>query len=562
MTSLKKQFCIFAGLVLIGLATGGWWSAAHLREAERADAAVLQAGDAIASHLLATFYNEEMRVLTHTAAALYDFSPKERGNFEGALKTYSGKIEDIAASYAQRAREEVGKNLRRPLPTSILALFSEQLRLLKAYDDQSQTVFMAPPRNKLEMLELFQRLNESRGHIGQLRRKISDALDSHKAAAASQRDAALDRHQDVLIAAFSWTTGLVVLLLIISWMQFTQFVRWVRRSIEDFGAGRPFIPTKVREFAVVTSFLDELQRQRSQVEAVNAQNALLTEARERRIHEREAAVAEFQQQIGAIAESLADGASGLRISAHELDRATVESGNSIIALAAGAEVADVSATTVAGACTEMASASQSLSENLESTFKLVAEADAISRATNVQVTVLEASATKISDVVSLIQDLADQTNLLALNATIEAARAGDAGRGFAVVASEVKELASRSSTATSSIAALVAQIQATCSRSALDIRDLSGKVTAAGSKAYEMSAAVQQQMTAVSSLAYIAETSSRQTSELRSSLQDIEKKVAVTAQVGKLVEATSLQVVAANEGVNAALRVFVAKMAA
>ena len=53
------------------------------------------------------------------------------------------------------------------------------------------------------------------------------------------------------------------------------------------------------------------------------------------------------------------------------------------------------------------------------------------------------AATRIGEVIGLIQAIAGQTNLLALNATIEAARAGDAGRGFAVVASEVNRSPAR-----------------------------------------------------------------------------------------------------------------------
>lgn len=562
MTSLKIQFGIFAALVVLGLAAGGMWSASRLQEEARADAVILQASDAIKSHLLATFYNEEMRVLTHSAAALYDFTAEEKGRLEGALKTYSERTDEVAASYAIKAQDEVQVNLQRQLPEPILVLMREQLRLFKAYDDKSRGAFRAPPQTKLEMLDLFRELNEIRGRIGQLGRNISDALDIYKAIAIAEREQALAQHQTALIASFGWITSLVMALLIVSWLQFGQFVSWVKRSITDFSEGRPFTPTRVREFAVVTSLLDKLQVQRAQVEEAHNTNARLTEARESRIRQRESAVAEFQQQISVIAESLADGASGLSISAHELDRATAESGKSIVALTAGAEKADLSAAAVASACSEMASASQSLSTNLESTFKLVAEADVISQTTDEQVAALEAGAAQISSIVSLIRELADQTNLLALNATIEAARAGEAGRGFAVVANEVKELASRSSAATNSVAALITQIQATCSKSVLDVRELSEKVAAAGGRAHEMSTGVQQQMSAVASLAYIAETSSRQTSEVRNSLQDIEQKFAVTAQVGKLVEATSLQVVEANDGVKAALRAFVARMAA
>lgn len=76
-----------------------------------------------------------------------------------------------------------------------------------------------------------------------------------------------------------------------------------------------------------------------------------------------------------------------------------------------------------------------------------------------EVTALNTEIQRISGIVEAISKIASTTNLLSLNAAIEAARAGDSGRGFTVVAQEVRKLAEQTTQEASEIRSILQEIQ-------------------------------------------------------------------------------------------------------
>ncbi|MBK1795411.1 PAS domain S-box protein [Devosia sp. WQ 349] len=123
--------------------------------------------------------------------------------------------------------------------------------------------------------------------------------------------------------------------------------------------------------------------------------------------------------------------------------------------AATIEETSASVEQLTGAVTENAKRATSANEKARHVVSVAIDGGTVMGRATEAMTAIEASSTKISKIIGLIDDIAFQTNLLALNASVEAARAGEAGKGFAVVAIEVRRLAQSAAQASSDVKVLI-----------------------------------------------------------------------------------------------------------
>ena len=237
---------------------------------------------------------------------------------------------------------------------------------------------------------------------------------------------------------------------------------------------------------------------------------------------------DFESMIGQIVQTVSSASTQLEASAGTLTTTAERSRELTTTVAAASEEASTNVQSVASATEEMASSVTEISRQVQESARMANEAVDQARTTTDRVSELSKAATRIGDVVELINTIAGQTNLLALNATIEAARAGEAGRGFAVVASEVKALAEQTAKATGEIGQQITSIQAATQESVGAIKDISGTIEKLSEISSTIAAAVEEQGAATQEISRNVQQAAEGTVQVSSNITDVQRGASET----------------------------------
>ncbi|WP_038972114.1 methyl-accepting chemotaxis protein [Bradyrhizobium genomosp. III] len=231
----------------------------------------------------------------------------------------------------------------------------------------------------------------------------------------------------------------------------------------------------------------------------------------------------FEGAVGEIIETVSSAATELEASSNTLTHAA-ERGNSLAtAVAAASEEASANVQSVSSASEELTSSVSEISRQVQESARVADVAVGQAQRTNARVAELTKAASRIGDVVELINTIAAQTNLLALNATIEAARAGEAGKGFAVVATEVKALAEQTAKATGEIGQHIGAIQSATDESVGAIKEIGDTIARMSEISSTIAAAVEEQGAATQEISRNIQHAAQGTSAVSSNIADVQR---------------------------------------
>jgi len=280
-------------------------------------------------------------------------------------------------------------------------------------------------------------------------------------------------------------------------------------------------------------------------------------AKEKRRQQLERMTSDFAGKLGQVSAALASSAQDMRNSAQGLTSAAQA------AAGQASEVAQASNES-AGSVQGVAAATEQINASIAEIARQVVEVNNVTRAAVEDATEttrtmdgLQGAATRIEEVVTLIQGIAAQTNLLALNATIEAARAGEAGKGFAVVASEVKTLATQTGKATEDIAAQVASIQRETGAAVGAINRIAYTIDKIGEITTALAAAIEEQQASTNEIARRVQDVANGTQAVCNAVQGVSEAAANTGGAASSVHGTASDVTRQSEVLNVEVEKFV-----
>jgi methyl-accepting chemotaxis protein len=290
------------------------------------------------------------------------------------------------------------------------------------------------------------------------------------------------------------------------------------------------------EIGKVASAIHILKEKMVQAERIKADQAAAEQrAADQRKSDMLKLADDFENAVGQIVEAVSSASTELETSAGMLATTAEDARELSMTVAASSEQASTNVQSVSAATEELSASVQEIGRQIHETARIAGEAVGQAQSTTEHVGGLSKAASRIGDVVELINAIAGQTNLLALNATIEAARAGEAGRGFAVVASEVKALAQQTSKATDEIGQQIADIQAATRQSADAIGQISATIERLSEISATIAVAVEQQGAATQEISRNVHEAASGTREVSSSIADVQRGASETGSASSQV---------------------------